>query len=194
MAEIKGSCRCGKVSYASSADPIFVGVCHCRTCQKSTGSAYATVVGVPTASMTVSGITTRFDGLGDSGQATHRDFCPACGATVTQSVDALAGITLIPAGTLDDPSGVQPARQIYCDSALTWAVIADLERFPKIVPHPLYDFWDSNRYGEAPAVNGSRDNRCSRGGNARLPQSGRSHRRQDRPIPTLARARSRPSA
>jgi hypothetical protein len=59
---------------------------------------------------------------------------------------------------------------------------------------PTQRTFASNRYGEAPAVSGSSDNRCSSGGNARLPQSGRSHSRQDSPILTLARSRSSPSA
>jgi hypothetical protein len=132
MAEIKGSCRCGKVSYSTSADLVFVGVCHCRSCQKSTGTAYATVVAVPTAALAVSGITTRFDDIGESGQATHRDFCPECGSTVTQSADVMAGVTMITAGTLDDPGSVTPAMQIFCDSALPWAVIAEMQSFPRM--------------------------------------------------------------
>lgn len=132
MAEIKGSCRCGKVSYVSSADPVFVGVCHCRNCQKSTGSAYATVVAVPAASFTVTGTTSRFDDHGDSGQGTHREFCPTCGSAISQSVDAMAGITMIPAGTLDDPASVKPGMQIYCDSAVPWGPIADMQSFPKM--------------------------------------------------------------
>ena len=70
MADIKGSCRCGQVSYASTADPVFVGLCHCRACQKSTGSAYAAVLAVPTASLAVTGTTKRFDDTGDTGSAT----------------------------------------------------------------------------------------------------------------------------
>jgi hypothetical protein len=133
MAEIKGSCRCGKVNYTSSAEPVFVGVCHCRTCQKSTGSAYATVVAVPAASITLSGTTKRFDDIGDSGSATHRDFCPECGSTVTQSADVMAGVTMVPLGTLDDPSSVKPAMQIYCDSAIPWAVLAgETQSFAKM--------------------------------------------------------------
>lgn len=132
MAEIKGSCRCGKVSYTISADPVFVGVCHCKSCQKSTGSAYATVVAVPTDALAVSGATKRFDDSGDSGQPTHRDFCPECGSTVTQSADVMAGITMIAAGTLDDPGSVKPAMQIFCDSALPWAQIPDMQGFPKM--------------------------------------------------------------
>ncbi len=132
MPDIHGSCRCGKVTYSASADPVFVGVCHCSACQKSTGSAFATVVAVPTPSLTVTGTTTRFDDIGDSGKPTHRNFCPQCGSTVTQSADVMEGLTMIAVGTLSDPSWAKPAMQIYCDSALPWAQIADMQGFPKM--------------------------------------------------------------
>jgi hypothetical protein len=132
LAEVKGSCRCGKVTYSSSADAVFVGVCHCKSCQKSTGSAYATVVAVPTPTLTVTGTTKRFDDVADSGQPTHREFCPECGSTVTQSVDVMPGLTMITAGTLDDPGSVKPSMQIFCDSAQPWATIGEMQSFPKM--------------------------------------------------------------
>lgn len=133
MPEIAGHCRCGKVSYRSSAEPAFAGVCHCRNCQKSTGSAYATVVGLPADSLSVSGTTKQFDDVADSGKAAHRAFCPECGSTVTQWVDTMPGIIMITAGTLDDPNAVKPAMQLYCDSALPWAIIGgDVTSFPKM--------------------------------------------------------------
>jgi hypothetical protein len=132
MAELKGACRCGKVTYATSADPVFVGICHCHACQKSTGTAFATVVAVPTAALTVSGATRRFDDVGDSGNATHRDFCPECGSTVTQSADVMAGVTMLPAGSLNNPDSVKPVMQIYCDSAMPWAKVPDMQSFPKM--------------------------------------------------------------
>ncbi len=132
MSEIKGSCRCGKVQYTVGADPIFTGVCHCALCRKSTGTAYSTVVGVPTPAFTLTGITTQFDDVGDSGKATHRFFCPACGSTVAQTADIMEGITMIGVGTLDDPDSVKPAMQIYCDSALSWARIPEMQSFAKM--------------------------------------------------------------
>ena len=104
MASIEGSCTCGKVTYSGTAEPIFVGVCHCTTCQKVTGSAFNSVVAVPSDAIKVSGQTTQFDGKGDSGQATHRQFCPVCGSSVTLSADMMPGVTMVTVGTLDDPS------------------------------------------------------------------------------------------
>lgn len=132
MAEFKGSCRCGAVSYVASADPIFTGICHCTSCQKVTGTAYATVLAVPTAALTVTGETRRYDATGDSGKPTHRDFCPVCGSTVTESADAMEGVTMITVGTLDNAAEVKPAMQIYCDSAMSWATIAGMQSFPKM--------------------------------------------------------------
>ncbi|HET6308686.1 MAG TPA: GFA family protein [Rhodopila sp.] len=133
MSDLTGRCRCGKVSFTVSADPVFVGVCHCRACQKSTGSAYATVFGIPAASLVVSGVTKRFDDVGDSGNATHREFCPECGSTIAQSADAMAGVTMVPLGTLDDPGALTPAVQIYCDSAMPWAMLGGgMQAFAKM--------------------------------------------------------------
>jgi hypothetical protein len=133
MSEITGSCRCGSVTYSTSADPVFTGVCHCGNCQKSTGSAFGAVVAVPAASLTVAGTTKRFTDKGDSGSATHRDFCPECGSTLTQSADVMPGITLLPVGTLDDTGWVKPAMQIYCDSAQPWVSLGGgIQSFAKM--------------------------------------------------------------
>lgn len=132
MPNINGRCLCGKVTFSASADPVFVGICHCATCQKATGTAFASVVAVPTAALAVTGETANFDGAGDSGKPTHRAFCPTCGSTVTQSADVMAGITMLPIGTLNDPDSFKPSMQIYCDSALPWAVLPNLQGFPKM--------------------------------------------------------------
>ena len=44
MAKVTGGCLCGAVRYTAEADTAGAGVCHCRDCQKFTGSAFATVV------------------------------------------------------------------------------------------------------------------------------------------------------
>ena len=36
-----GGCECGAVRYRMDSAPIFVNCCHCRDCQKITGSAFA---------------------------------------------------------------------------------------------------------------------------------------------------------
>ena len=37
---IEGGCTCGSVRYRLTAPPMFVHCCHCRWCQRETGSAF----------------------------------------------------------------------------------------------------------------------------------------------------------
>ena len=136
MADIKGSCACGKVTYSGTAEPIFSGVCHCTKCQKASGTAFATVVAVPSDAVQISGQMTQFDVAGDSGAATHRRFCPACGTSIAMTADVMPGVTMFTVGSMDDPGSIKPAMQIYCDSAQPWAVLPNMQSFGKMPAPP----------------------------------------------------------
>ena len=113
--KIEGGCLCGKVRYSADVEPTFVGVCHCKNCQKGTGSAFSVVVALPTPALTVQGTLQTFTGRGDSGKATYRRFCPACGSALIDEAEIMRNITMILAGTLDDASWVNPASEIFCE-------------------------------------------------------------------------------
>ena len=133
MAKIEGGCLCGQVRYSSDAEPVFTGLCHCKSCQKATGTAFSVVVAVPTPALTVTGASKVFDGKGDSGQGTHSTFCPNCGSPVIGTADIMQGVSMIRAGTLDDPSWLKPAMEIYCDSKMPWvSLTGDHQSFPKM--------------------------------------------------------------
>lgn len=133
MAAIKGHCACGKVSYESSAEPAFTGVCHCKECQRQSGSAFAVVIGVPTAALTVTGELKTYVATADSGKPNVRKFCPNCGSTILSEPDAFAGVSIVRAGTLDDTSWVKPGMQIYCEAMQPWVSLGgDMQSFPKM--------------------------------------------------------------
>ena len=50
----------------------------------------------------------------------HRRFCPECGSGILDEADALPGVVMVNAGTLDDRSWVKPLSEIYCKSAQPW--------------------------------------------------------------------------
>lgn len=133
MAQIVGGCLCGNVRYRADAEPAFVGVCHCRNCQKATGSAFGIVVGVPQTALSVQGNLATFQDKGDSGKAMYRRFCPVCGSTVMDEAEALPGVVMVQVGTLDDPGWVKPSMEIYCDSAQPWVELGgEMKRFTKM--------------------------------------------------------------
>ena len=133
MAQIEGGCLCGRVRYSADAEPAFVGVCHCTDCQKFSGSAFATVVGVPAAALRVTGTLKTFTKVGDSGKPIHRRFCPECGCGIMDEADALPAVAMINVGTLDDRSWVQPVSQMYCGSAQSWVQLGgEMKCFAKM--------------------------------------------------------------
>jgi hypothetical protein len=118
--KIEGGCLCGKVRYSADAEPAFVGLCHCKNCQKGTGTAFAVVVALPKPALNIEGTLKTFTGRGDSGKATYRRFCPECGSALFD-------------GTLDDPSWVKPGMEIFCDSAQPWVALGgERQRFAKM--------------------------------------------------------------
>jgi len=133
MAQITGGCLCGKVRYSADGEPAFVGVCHCRNCQKETGSAFCTVVGIPQTALSMQGDLTTFNDKGDSGKTLFRRFCPICGSTVMEQAEAMPDLVMLTVGTLDDPSWVRPTMEIYCDSAQPWVQLGgEMRRFAKM--------------------------------------------------------------
>ena len=133
MANITGGCLCGQIRYTVSGDPAFTGLCHCRNCQRYTGTAFEAVVAYPSASVSVQGGLKTYNDKGDSGKAVYRRFCPNCGSGVIADAEALPGVTLVLAGTLDDTSGYKPAMEIYCSSAQAWTTDGGArQRFDKM--------------------------------------------------------------
>ena len=47
MPQLTGGCLCGAVRYTTTADPLMTFVCHCRDCQRFTGSAFGALVVLP---------------------------------------------------------------------------------------------------------------------------------------------------
>jgi hypothetical protein len=134
MANIRGGCLCGAVRYSGDGEPVLVAVCHCRDCQKHTGSAFAFLIEVPKAALEFKGVLKTFTSLADSGRAILRHFCPECGSSIAEEPTIQPGLIIINGGTLDDPSSIRPPMEIYCDRALPWVQLGGMQRFAEMPP------------------------------------------------------------
>ena len=131
----KGGCRCGAVRYESAADPVLQANCHCRECQRWTGSAHSTFVVVPKAALKLSGEVKYFGYKADSGYMSQQGYCPECGAPVLGKPGSKPELIGLLAGSLDDPSWVRPAMNFYAASAQPWEPMdAKLPKFPQLPP------------------------------------------------------------
>jgi hypothetical protein len=44
---------CGAIRYECSTEPLAMGICHCRDCQRATGSAFAAALMLPRNAVTI---------------------------------------------------------------------------------------------------------------------------------------------
>ena len=119
---IKGGCLCKAVRYEIAAEkPLAVRACWCRTCQYI-GAGNATVNAVfRKDAVLVSGATSDFRSVADSGSAMHRRFCPACGTHLFSEAEPRPHLIIVRAGTLDDPEIARPGLTIWAAAAPSWA-------------------------------------------------------------------------
>ncbi len=136
MKELIGRCLCGAVSYRIFAEPVVTRVCWCRACQHIAANGTVNVV-VPTAGLESSGQLSDYLSIADSGNEIRRRFCPRCGSHLFANSSVRPQFTVVRAGTLDDPSAVRPAMNIWASSAPQWACLdGNLERVAQQPPPP----------------------------------------------------------
>jgi hypothetical protein len=111
--EIKGGCLCGAVRYTAEVDPTSATVCHCRDCQKFTGSAFAALVRATKEAVNIEGTLKTFSSLGGSGNPILRHFCPECGSSIAEEPGTRPGVIILNVGTFDQPAAAKPGREIF---------------------------------------------------------------------------------
>ena len=116
-----GGCLCGTVRYESAGEPEFSLQCHCRDCQRSSGTAYIAAMRVSAAGFRITqGAPKRYLSKADSGNEITRAFCGDCGSPLYVQVSTRPDIVGIRVGTLDDPSEFRPEADIFVKSAQPW--------------------------------------------------------------------------
>lgn len=116
-------CRCGAVSARCAGEPLWVSVCHCLSCQRRSGSAFAVQARFPAEAVTITGDTHEFDIVGDEGGRARFRFCPGCGVTIAYVAEAMPDLVAIPVGTFADPDFPAPDRTVYESRAHGWVSI-----------------------------------------------------------------------
>lgn len=131
---VSGGCLCGQVRYRARTARARAMVCHCRDCQKQSGSAFSVLFGLPAKDFLLEGVLNTFVGTADSGRTVHRRFCPDCGSPVLTELPAQPGMVIVKGGTLDDPSWLAPGLHLWHKSAQPWVAStmpADLNSLPE---------------------------------------------------------------
>ena len=124
---LQGGCACGAIRYRLTAAPLVVHACHCRDCQRLTGSAFVANMWIEEQLVEVTGSEPRSHRLtGGSGKPHDVFFCSSCGTYVWSRYHGAPGQSLfVRAGTLDDPAAVRPDVHIFTRSKVPWLPLPD---------------------------------------------------------------------
>jgi len=117
---ISGGCACGAIRFECSLAPVLMVNCHCRDCQRASGTAYAAVLTVPKAGVQMRGEPRYHKLVGKAGNAVERGFCPTCGSPVSVKLERFPDALGLPAGSLDDPSIYRPTVEVFTSRAQPW--------------------------------------------------------------------------
>ena len=126
MTDLIGGCACGAVRYVLASAPMIVHCCHCRDCQRQTGSAFVINALIETDRVELlAGETEAAPVPTDSGRphAIHR--CPACRVALWSHYGGRQALSFIRVGTLDEPATLPPDIHIYTRSKLPWVALPE---------------------------------------------------------------------
>ncbi len=124
-----GGCHCGAIRYEADEPPFWTGYCHCRTCQRTTGNAFAIFSDFH---RNLFRFTKGKPKAYQSSPWVELGFCENCGTSLTfrylepliHNKTRLSKIT-ISVGSLDNPEDVKPTMHGYVDEKISWLSIED---------------------------------------------------------------------
>lgn len=117
-----GGGSCGAIRYECSGRPLFSWNCHCRDCQRASGSAYCPVMYVPKSALRATGAEVKYATLhAESGRRVSRGLCADCGSNLFILAELVPDVQGLWAGGLDDPNVFRPQVDVWTRSAPGWS-------------------------------------------------------------------------
>lgn len=121
-----GGCACGAVRYEAVGKPFRVSVCHCKQCQRRTGSAFGISCYFSKENVNIlQGTLKMYQRLSDDGRWFRTQFCEVCGSTLLWHLEVLSEAIGIAGGSLDDTDWLDPKLHVWASSAQKWIHFPD---------------------------------------------------------------------
>jgi hypothetical protein len=121
----EGGCLCGAVRFRAIGEPLRTLVCHCRFCQRMTGSAFFAQASYDIGAVEFTGAPMsqhahRSEG---SGRQVYVHFCPHCGTTVSLTFERWPQARGMSRGAFDEPDSLSITSHIWTESAQSGVVV-----------------------------------------------------------------------
>jgi hypothetical protein len=137
---IEGGCTCRNVRYRMTTKPLFVHCCHCRWCQRETGSAFVLNALIESDRVVVlQGNPVTIDTPSNSGRGQKIIRCPDCHVALWSHYAGAGSLfKFVRVGTLDEPDRLPPDIHIFTSSKQPWVIL------PAGTP-AVAEYYDSKR-------------------------------------------------
>jgi hypothetical protein len=122
---MEGRCTCGEIRYRLAGAPFAVHCCHCRSCQRETGSAFV-LNGLIEAGLVevLSGEPESIDTPSDSGRGQKVVRCPTCRVALWSHYGGMGEkAAFVRVGTLEDRDACPPQVHIFTRSKQAWLAL-----------------------------------------------------------------------
>lgn len=136
--EMNGGCACGRVRFTTTAEPEEAYLCHCRMCQRATGS-----VSIAFASFPLDGIRWESEpDWYDSSPIARRPYCRECGTSLGFIFKEHSGRMDLTVASFDDPSPFKPKHHFGAESMhRAWVNTEGLPEYRTDEYQALVDKW-----------------------------------------------------
>jgi hypothetical protein len=118
-------CHCGAVTLACEGEPRKVSMCHCRDCQRRTGSPFGVAVFYPRQRVRIGGGTHGFTRDSASGSPVTFRFCPACGTNLFWEPARLPDLIGVAIGAFADPDFPPPEQSVWTEEKHRWLALPE---------------------------------------------------------------------
>jgi hypothetical protein len=121
----EGGCDCRYVRYRMTSRPLFVNCCHCRWCQRETGSAFVLNAMIEADRVELlRGEVDVVDTPSASGKGQRIARCPHCRVAVWSNYGGGGdAVRFVRVGTLDEPGRLPPDVHIFTTTKQPWVVL-----------------------------------------------------------------------
>jgi hypothetical protein len=121
----EGGCDCRQVRYRMETAPLFVHCCHCRWCQRESGTAFALNALIEADRVALlAGEPAVIDTPSASGRGQRIARCPRCQVAVWSNYSGAGPrMHFVRVGTLDNPDLLPPDIHIFTASKQPWVVL-----------------------------------------------------------------------
>jgi hypothetical protein len=121
----EGGCSCRAIRYRLTSEPLFTHCCHCLSCQRQTGSAFAINLLIEADRVQLlAGVPEPVDTPRDDGSKQRIFRCPTCQDAVFSHYGH-TDVRFVRGGTLDDRSDLRPDVHIFTRSKVSWITLPE---------------------------------------------------------------------